>query len=123
MHFVVGEVGVDEIVNSVGDGVECVFAVLTVAIVVVFLICDSGVRAPAPACAAFAIACVSIGSDVPGFLQVHVDFAKSFDVVLVPIVQVCRNVLAFVHCDNLSGFCSALDVGVHVIEIAKVELL
>ena len=88
MHFVVGEVGVDEIVNSVGDGVECVFAVLAVAVVIVFLICNSGVRAPAPACAALAVAGVSVGSDVPGFLQIQVDFAKAFDVVFVPVVQV-----------------------------------
>ena len=88
MHFVVGEVGVDEIVNSVGNGVERIFAVLAVAVVIVFLICNSGVRAPAPAGIAFAVACVSIGPYIPGFLQVHVDFAKAFDAVIVPVVQV-----------------------------------
>ena len=88
VHFVVSEVGIDEIVDSRGYGEECVFAVLAVIVVIVFLICNSGVRAPAPACAAFAVAGVSVGSDVPGFLQIQVDFAKAFDVVFVPVVQV-----------------------------------
>ena len=40
----------------------------------------------------------------------------------VPVVDVCRNVFAFVNGDDLCGFCGALDVGVHIIEIVEVEL-
>ena len=68
VHLVIGEVGVDEIVNSVSDGVECIFAVLTVVIVVVFLVGNFGIRTPAPAGVTLAVACTLIGFDIPGFL-------------------------------------------------------
>lgn len=88
VHLFVCEVGVDEIVNSVSDGVECIFAVLTVVIVVVFLVGNFGIRTPAPAGVTLAVACTLIGFDIPGFLQVLVDFSKVFDAMLVPVVNV-----------------------------------
>ena len=121
MHFVIGEVGIDEIVDSGIDGVECGFAVLTVVVVIVFLIRDFGVGTPAPACVTLAVACILVRLDVPGFLQVLIDFGKVFDIMLVPVIDVCRNVFAFVDGDDLCSFCCAFDVGVHVIEVVEVE--
>ena len=74
VHLFVCEVVADECFNSSVNGVECVFAVLTVVVVVVFLIGDFGVRTPAPASATFAVACILVGLDVPRFFQVLVDF-------------------------------------------------
>ena len=121
MHFFVCEVFAGKNINHGVDGVECVFAVLTVVVIIVFLIGDSGVRTPAPAGVALAVSGSLIGLDIPGFLQVLVDFGKVCDAVLVPFVEVCRNILTFVDGDDLGGFCSALDIGVHVIEVVEVE--
>ena len=88
VHLFVCEVGVDEIVNSVSDGVECIFAVLTVVIVVVFLVGNFGIRTPAPTGTTLAVACALIWFDIPGFLQVLVDFCKVCDAMLVPVVNV-----------------------------------
>ena len=88
VHLFVCKVAFDECFNSCVDGVECVFAVLTVVVVVVFLIGDFGVRTPAPASATFAVACALARLDIPGFLQVLVDFSKVFDAMLVPVVDV-----------------------------------
>ena len=74
VHLFVCKVVFDECFNSCVDGVECVFAVLTVVVVVIFLIGDFGVRTPAPASATFAVACILVGLDVPRFFQVLVDF-------------------------------------------------
>lgn len=88
VHLFVCEVVADECFNSSVNGVECVFAVLTVVIVVVFLVGNFGIRTPAPAGVALAVACALIGLDIPGFLQVLVDFGKVFDAMLVPVVDV-----------------------------------
>ena len=69
VHLFVCEVVADECFNSSVNGVECVFAVLTVVVVVVFLIGDFGVRTPAPASATFAVACILVGLDVPRFFH------------------------------------------------------
>ena len=65
VHFAIGEIGANEVVYSVADGVEYIFAVSTIVVAVVFLISDSGVRAPAPASVSFAVACIFAGLDVP----------------------------------------------------------
>ena len=88
VHLFVCEVVADECFNSGVNGVECVFAVLTVVIVVVFLVGNFGIRTPAPAGVTLAVACTLIGFDIPGFLQVLVDFSKVFDAMLVPVVNV-----------------------------------
>lgn len=88
VHLFVCEVVSDESFDSIVNGVECVFAVLTVVVVVVFLIGDFGVRTPAPAGVTLAVACALIGLDIPGFLQVLVDFGKVRDAMLVPVVNV-----------------------------------
>ena len=88
VHLFVCEVVVDECFNSSVNGVECVFAVSFVVVVIVFLIGDSGVRTPAPASATLAVSGSLIGFDIPGFLQVLVDFGKVFDAMLVPVVNV-----------------------------------
>lgn len=88
VHLFVCEVVADECFNSGVNGVECVFAVSFVVVVVVFLVSDSGVGTPAPACTTLAVACALIWFDIPGFLQVLVDFGKVFDAMLVPVVNV-----------------------------------
>lgn len=88
VHLFVCEVVADECFDSCVDGVECVFAVSFVVVVIVFLIGDSGVRTPAPASATFAVAYALARLDIPRFLQVLVDFGKVFDAMLVPVVDV-----------------------------------
>ena len=88
VHLFVCEVVADECFNSSVNGVECVFAVLTVVIVVVFLVGNFGIRTPAPTGTTLAVACALARLDIPGFLQVLVDFSKVFDAMLVPVVDV-----------------------------------
>ena len=94
---------------------------MTVVIVIEFLIGYFGIRAPAPAGVTFAVVCVLIGLDIPGFLQVRGGVGKVFDAFLVPIIEVCWNILTFVDGDDLGCFCSALDTCVHIMEVVEVE--